>query len=245
MRSLIAATLFMFAAGQAVAQGNGWSFQANGYLWLPTTDVTIDTPRGSVSAELSVKDALDALDFAAMGSLEARRGRLGLIADLVYFDLSAQQSTPLGGLFDAATVGNQITALSTLVVYRVQETDRFTLDVGAGARMIWLDAKVRLSGGVLPEESFDRSDNWIDPIVALRARVDFDDRWFGTLYLDAGGFGAGSEETYQVATGVGYDLNDRWSLLGGWRYLDFRRENNGNTLDFQQSGVILGAAYRF
>lgn len=245
MRNLLTAMFCALFAAPATAQDNSWSFQATGYLWLPTTDVTIDTPRGEVSGELSVKDAFKALDFAAMGSFEARQNRLSLIADLLYFNLSADQSTPFGGLFDRASVGNKITALSALAMYRVQETDRFALDLGAGARMMWLNTELSLTGGALPPESISRDDNWIDPIIALRAHVDFDEKWFGTLYLDAGGFGVGSEETRQAAIGIGYNLNDRWSLLGGWRYLDFERRKDGNTIDFQQSGLLLGASYRF
>lgn len=245
MRILIAATLFALVAGQAAAQDDQWRFRAFGYLWLPTTKIGAETARGEVSGELSVKDALEALDIAAMGSFEARKNRVSLMADLLYFNLTADQSTPFGALFDTASVANRITALSALAVYRVQDTGRFTLDLGGGARMWWLNAEVRLRGGALPPETINRDDNWIDPIIVLRARYDINEKWFGTLYLDGGGFGVGSEETFQAAAGLGYNLNERWSLHGGWRYLDFRRENNGNTYDFQQSGAILGASYRF
>lgn len=225
-------------AGQTFARDSDGHFQATTDLWLPTNGVDVDTPRGSISGEFSVKDTLDRLDFALMGSFEARRNRLGLIADLVHFDLSATQPTPFGGLFDRAAVGGQIPALAA---WRVQETDRVALDLGSGARMMWTNVDVTLSGGAVPAETISRNDNWGDPIVVLRARFGFSDKWFGTLNLDTGGFGVSSEETDRAPAGPGYNLNDRWSLLGGWRYPDFRHEKNGNTLDFQQSGIILGA----
>jgi opacity protein-like surface antigen len=74
-------------------------------------------------------------------------------------------------------------------------------------------------------------------------RMDFDEKWFGTLYLDGGG--SGDEQTRQAGLGLGYRIDDRWSVLGGWRYLEFERENGGQKLDFDMSGVILGASYRF
>jgi opacity protein-like surface antigen len=64
---------------------------------------------------------------------------------------------------------------------------------------------------------------------------------FGSLYLDAGGFGVGSDETYQAILGVGYHLNDKWTLVSGLRYIDFTR--NGNK--FSQTGLSLGASYQF
>ena len=160
------------------------------------------------------------------------------------FNLTADQDTPFGGLFSTASVGSKITALTAIAAYSVQKNDRFTLDVGAGARMFWTDVDLTLSGR-LPTESTSQSDHWVDPIIVLRGHYDFDERWFGTFYLDAGGFGVGSDQTYQAGLGIGYNVNDRWSLAGGWRHLDFRREKSGNTLDFQQSGVIFGASYRF
>lgn len=245
MRLLFAAIAVALMTGQAHAQDRDWQFQATGNLWLPTTRVTVDTPRGSVSGKLSISDAIDDLDFALMGSFEARRDRLSLSADLIYFDLTARQPTPFGALFDMAAVNSKITALTALAAWRVQETSNFAIDLGAGARMMWTDVDVSLTGGALPPESSGVSDDWIDPVIALRARYDFDEKWFGTLYLDAGGFGVGSEETYQAAATLGYNLNERWSLSGGWRFLSFEREKNGTTLDFEQSGAIFAATVKF
>lgn len=73
--------LVLALPGPAHAEDAGWQFTATGYAWLPASRATVDTPRGSLSGELGVGDALEALDFAAMGSLEARRGKLGLVAD--------------------------------------------------------------------------------------------------------------------------------------------------------------------
>lgn len=244
MRWIIAA-LMLLAAGPGVAQDTGWSYKATAFLWLPDTRIGIDTPFGQVSGELTIGDALEALDFAAMGSFEANRGKWSLIGDLLYFNLSATQPTPFGGLFDMAKVQNEITALSGIAAYRVYATDSFALDVGGGFRAMSVKADVSLISAVPPPTTISRSDEWIDPIVALRGRQDFNERWFATFYVDGGGFGVGSEQTYQVAAGVGYNLNNQWALLGGWRYLDFKRKNNGHTLDFQQSGVLLGASYRF
>lgn len=244
MRYAIAIAMAL-TAGQAFAQDTGWSFKASPYLWLPNTKVGISTPRGNVNGELGIEDAVQALDFAFMGSFEAYRNKWSLIGDLLYLNLEEREDTPFGGLFTKAEVGTQITAFTGLAAYRVYEDDGFSLDFGGGFRSMSLEADVVLSGGLLPTESSSRSDDWIDPIVALRGRYDFDEKWFGTLYVDGGGFGVGSEQTYQVAATVGYNLNEQWSLVGGWRYLDFKRVKNGNTLDFGQSGIVLGASYRF
>lgn len=244
MRYLIAAVLAL-SAGQAGAQDNGWRMTVTPYLWLPDSRISVDTPRGTVSGELSIGDALQNLDFAFMGAIEARNGKWSLMSDILYFDLSAAAATPLGGLFNTAVIRSDITAFSVLAAYRVHQSDKFAVDVGAGLRAWWLSSEVALSGGVLAPEQSSTSDNWVDPIIAVRGKLDFGDRWFGTFHLDAGGFGVGSDHSYQAIVTVGYDVNERWSVQGGWRYIDFSRDEGGNQLDFSQSGLVLGASYRF
>lgn len=244
MRNVLAAFLVM-TAGHASAQDSGWSYTITPYLWLPDSTIGIETPRGSVTGELSIGDALKELDFAFMGAFEASNGKWSFVTDLVYFNLSATERTPFGGLFSEASVGSKITAFSALAAYRVHEAGNVSIDIGAGLRAWSLKSEVGLSGGLLPAERFSSSDQWVDPIIALRGRVDFDEKWFATFYLDAGGFGVGSDQSYQAITSIGYNVNDRWSVLGGWRYIDFERDDNGNQLDFKQSGLILGASYRF
>lgn len=244
MRSMIA-VLIALAAGPVFAEDTGWSYRATGYLWLPDTRIGVDTPFGEVNGTLEIGDALEALDFAFMGSFEADRGKWSLIGDLVYFNLTASEQTPIGALFDSADVATRITALTGLAAYRVYEDDRFSLDMGGGFRAMWLDADVSLFAAGRPTRTSSTSDEWVDPILALRGRYDFNEKWFGSFYLDGGGFGVGSEHTFQAALGVGYNLNDKWSLSSGWRYLEFKRDKAGKSLDFEQSGILLGATYRF
>lgn len=136
-----------------------------------------------------------------------------------------------------------MTAVTALAMWRVQETDTFALDLGGGLRASESDVTVTLSGGLLPTETVRREGDGVDPVLALRMRMDFDEKWFGTLYLDGGG--SGDEQTRQAGLGLGYRIDDRWSVLGGWRYLEFEHETGGQKLDFDMSGIILGASYRF
>jgi opacity protein-like surface antigen len=228
-------------ASEASAQENEWEFKATGYLWLPTTSVTVDTPIGNVSGELSVGDALDALEFAAMGSFEANYGKLGLGADLVYFGLASTVDTP-GPLFSSGTIDVDMTVLTLAAFYRAYDTGTVVLDIGAGLRAVDSETKVRLSGGPPIPEAVVKTD-WVDPIIGLRARADFNEDWFGTLYLDAGGTDSG--DTMQAGLGVGYRINDRMSVIGSWRYLDFDREDDGPDVDLTLNGVMLGLSYRF
>jgi len=58
----------------ALAQESKWTYTLSFNLWLSDTAVSTDTPFGVVDAELSFSDAIQDLDFAFMGTAEARNG---------------------------------------------------------------------------------------------------------------------------------------------------------------------------
>jgi hypothetical protein len=79
-----------------VGAGHGLASTAlTTYLWTTKTGVSAETPTGeTVEAELSFSDALKDLDFAFMGAFEARKGKLSLFTDAMYFKLSPNEYYP-------------------------------------------------------------------------------------------------------------------------------------------------------
>ena len=245
--SMRAAAGLLIAAvgGPALAQENGWSFALSPYLWTPGISSSVATNVGTLDADASIDDVISALDFAVMGALEARNGRWGLIGDLVYSDLTENNDTPFGVLFSQARVDTDLTMATVYAGYRVHEDDRVAVDVLAGARAIWLDVDVGLRPGALPGRNFGLSDDWVDPLVGLRGRVDLTDRWFATALADVGGFDAGSDLTWQVLATLGYQFNARWSVQGGWRKLSIEKEMEGRDVELDFGGPALGFTVRF
>lgn len=227
----------------AFAGEGSWTYDLSMNLWFTDTGVTTDTPRGQVDASLSFSDAIQDLDFAFMGTAEARNGPWGIIGDLLYFNLTADGPTPDGLLFSEVSAGTKITVLSGVLAYRVHENANIAVDVGAGFRAFWTDLDTTFVGAAAPTESFGQSNNFVDPIVAARIRVAFNDEWFGTAMLDAGG--TGDSNTWQALATVGYRLNENWALQGGYRYMEAEWDTDlgQSSLDF--SGPILGVTYRF
>ena len=70
----------------AVAQESRWTYDLSLNLWFSNTAVSTDTPFGTVDAELSFSDAIQDLDFAFMGTAEARNGPWAVIMDMLYFN---------------------------------------------------------------------------------------------------------------------------------------------------------------
>lgn len=245
MRRLLAG-LSLLAATPALAQDNSWSYDASIYLWFPQTDVSLDTPLGSVDGSLSISDALQDLDMAFMGALEARNGKWGFIGDFVYFSVSPTAPTPRGLAFSQVVVDTKLTMLSAYGMYRVTNDAQTSVDLGFGARAYRSDVTTTFSGNLAETRVFETDDTWVDPLLAARIKTDFNDQWYGALFLDAGGFGVGSDSTYQVLATVGYRISDNWAVQGGYRYLEIDKGEDGSSnLDISLSGPIIGAVYRF
>ena len=227
----------------AVAQESKWTYDLSFNLWLSDTAVSTDTPFGVVDAELSFSDAIQDLDFAFMGTAEARNGPWAVFMDMLYFNLTADAPPPLGTLFSEVSTGSKITVLSGYVAYRVHEEPTFAVDLGVGLRGFWTDLDTTLVGASAPTESFSQTKDWVDPIVAARIRMAFGEDWFGTLMLDAGG--TGDSSTWQALATVGYRLNENWALQGGYRYLQSEWDTDFGQSSLEFSGPILGVTYRF
>ena len=94
-------------------------------------------------------------------------------------------------------------------------------DVFFGGRVNTLQAKLRFNGP--GQRSADGSKTWFDPIGGLQLRTpDTGKRWHGQVYSEIGGFGAGSDLTWQVFPTIGVNLTRRSSLEFGYRWLDVK-----------------------
>jgi hypothetical protein len=118
------------------------------------------------------------------------------------------------------------------------------VDALAGFRYWHLRNKLRLDPGTLPGFSSDGSQNFVDPVLGARFRLNLQKGWFATLKGDVGGFGAGSELSWQIYSGVGKEFKQKYSLVLAYRRLDVDYRNNGFLFDTKMNGVMLGFAIR-
>lgn len=232
------------AAAQTYPTSDGWAFAVSPYVWLPGLSTSVGTSRGTVDVDMSSGDAVSDLNFAFMGAAEARKGKWGLIGDLVYSDISTSDSTPLGALWDKAEVDTKLSAITVYAGYRVFENDRAYLDVLGGGRFFSLDVDLSLTPGAARGLSYNLSDNWANPVFGLRGRYQFNDKWYATALGDLGGF-AGDSNSWQAFGSVGYQFNPTWSLQAGWRYMDVEKSIDNIDIGVALNGPIIGFTARF
>lgn len=191
------------------ASAREWTGRVTLYGWPPAAelDTTIDRPGGAVSggASSGIDDILDALNFAAFATVEARRGRLGLIGDVVYTDLGVDE-TGLGGV--RRDLDLKLFMGTGAVAWRAWDDGRGFLDLLGGGRVVSADMGVSRSGAVV-SASASRTETYAEPLVGLRAGYAVTDRLALTALGDVGAFGVGSDLKWELFGGVSYAFTDR------------------------------------
>ena len=97
----------------------------------------------------------------------------------------------------------------------------------------------------IPDQLSQTAD-WIDPFVGLRGKYNLTDRLYVIAKADVGGFGVGSDLTWQVYGAMGWRINNRWSTELGYRYMDIDYgADNGFKYDVSMGGPMLSATLHF
>ena len=248
------------AVVRADPQEAPWEFSLTPYLWLPRVDASMryETP-GSGGSSVDLTNLLQHLNAALFLSGEARKGRWGLAADLVFCDFQKEGSnvTNVGRPGGENEVPVNTATTTSLTGYMVSVTGNYSLrrsadgnlDLLAGLRYTHigttLDWSFAASVDGLPARTGSAGqgvDLW-DGVVGVRGHAKFGDgKWFVPYYLDAG---AGTSKfTWQGMLGVGYSFG--WGdLLLVYRYLSFEQGDEHPVQHFYLSGPALGATFRF
>ncbi|MGM0544503.1 MAG: hypothetical protein ACQERP_11580 [Pseudomonadota bacterium] len=225
----------------ANAQETPWRFQLTPYVWMTglAGDVRPLENAPTISTSRSFNDVLDDLDGAFFMAGSARRDRLVLFGDITWASLSHE-----GSLLPSVTVEGKLRqrSLTAAAGYQVINTPSQHLDLLAGARAWRIEAEVNVPAlGVSASET----ERWVDPILAARLRSDWAPGWSTLLHADVGGFGVGSDNTWQAVATANYRISDALHLSAGYRHLAVDRDESGTRIDISMSGPLLGATWRF
>ncbi|SDM83660.1 hypothetical protein SAMN05192555_12125 [Franzmannia pantelleriensis] len=241
MKAHLLASMLLIGVFSCSASADSWRGQVTPYVWMPSLAGDIRPTSGAprLSTRQSFSDIFDDLDAAFFLHATARRDRLVLFGDISYASLSTR-GTVLPGV--SATGQARQTSLTAAAGYQIVQTPDHAVDLLAGARLWQARAVVEI-----PALGLDASESeqWIDPLLAARLRSDFTPDWSAMLYADIGGFGIGSDATWQLVGTLNYRLNESLYLSAGYRHLALNYDDNGALLDIEMSGPLLGATWRF
>ncbi len=235
------------SASQVPANDRGWHVAwVPGYLWLSGLNGNLGVAGRTIPVDASFSDVFSQLNIGFMTALDVRKSGLGVLTDFMYTDLSSDEtSTPFGVLYSTANTDSKMYIVDPEIYGRLVEGPRGSVDATAGVRYWHLTSTLNLRQGLLPAFSASASQDWVDPILGGRFRLNLKKGWFATLMGDGGGFGAGSQVTWQIYTGVGKEIKEKYSLFLGYRHLSVDYRNGGFIYDTNMDGMLLGLGIKF
>jgi opacity protein-like surface antigen len=241
----------VYAAG---SEEDRWQVEFTPYLFASGLHGKTGTQQVSADVNSGFGDIVQNLDSGLMGTLELRRGRWGIILDGLYFKLKDQRARSWEGPAGIGSATGDLDVTATMQMVQLSAAYRLgggvQTDVIVAGRTTRLDSDLNLvttTGGLLPggTRSLSASQSWWDPVIGVRVTLPFAERWSAMLYGDIGGFGVGSDLTYQGIAGVNWQFSEHVSAKAGYRYIYQDYENNGFVWKMAAYGPYLGVGIRF
>jgi hypothetical protein len=197
----------------------------------------------TVPVHASPGDIFSKLKFAGMLYFEAHNNKWAITSDMVYMSLN-QEVAP-GTLLHSGNVTAKQFVWEPAGLYRIASF----LELGVGGRLNNLQTEVDVRRNVFPagteEVAGNGSKTWIDPILIARLSADIKDKWLFQLRGDIGGFGLGSDFTWQLQAYAGYRFSKVFQLAAGYRILSIDYDNGTGAEQFIFNVDEFGPALRF
>jgi hypothetical protein len=229
-----------------VPDTSDWKFTAAAYVWAAGLNGDVGVfglPAQNV--DLPFSDIVQNLDFAAMGLVEARKGRFMMGVDATYTNVGTSVKTPFGILANKIDVTNTSLMLTGVAGYALYDTDVARLDVIAGARLWSVNNDFDVKGGKFGGVSKSDGATWVDPLVGAKLRIDLLPKVYTAGWAMIGGFGVGSDLMWDLMGGAGYDFTDNFSMFAGYRATSVNYSNDGFVYDVVEQGPVVAAVFKF
>ncbi len=251
-----------------VAEQNPWTLSFTTYGWIPWMSGSMGIKGRSFDVQADPSEILGHLDWSTlpawMSYAEARNGPIGLFNDIVYANIAGSKGFakelpgPLPTLAGGVSVDYEQAIVEFGGAYEIWSganpvvSGASSLDLLAGGRYWHQDVTVSASLGPL---NADRSGSvdWVDPFIGVRLRQKIGASDSLVLRADVGGFGAGSDSSWQVLATYNWEMRTLCGYLVDG-YLGYRAlsvdysQGSGNTeykYDVLMQGPVIGTTLHF
>lgn len=241
------------ASAQVAPEDGSWQHSWTGYLWVPGYNGDAVVRNVPVEVDMSISDTAEKisdLEAAFSGHYEGNKTPWSLIVDFTYWRIKENFWTRPDineDTFEGAIRPSQLifeVAGARTVYEKLAEGGGAAqrVQVLAGARYNMFNTNLEVNSLDIDE---DVNQNWIDPFVGARMYQAISPLWGMNLRADVGGFGIGSEFTFNGVATFGYNIGIKRSILLGWRYYYQNYSNDDFAWDVTESGPFLGFQTRF
>lgn len=229
--------------GQSLMPGQDsdkkWNFAVTPYLWMAGLNGQMGIATINTDINAGFSDIFSNLDMAFMLYGEARYKRFGLAVDWILINMSLEGTRPVFG--GAVKVDPKKNILETSLLFSFIHTEKWSADVHAGIRTWWINTRMETEKIIGDENRVAESNlSWVDPIIGAKAVFLPHKKWPINARADVGGFGAGSQFSWQVFGGAGFRFAKSWTVLLQYRALGVNYEKGTEgTRDFFSMDVIM------
>jgi len=235
-------------SAQTPATEKKWNFLTDVYLMFPYMDGETGIGESLVlPVDANPGDIFSKLQMGAMLYLEAKTDNWAISSDLVYMNLN-QEVTP-GMLLYSGTVTAKQFIWEAAGFYRIFSF----LEVGAGGRLNYvqtgIDARINVIPAGTEEVTGRHHKTWVDPIIIARLTADIKDKWLFQFRGDLGGFGVGSDFTWQLQAYAGYRFTKVFQLTAGYRIISIDYSSGEEPKEFifnvDEFGPVIRLGFNF
>ena len=235
-----------------------WKFSSPLIIfWLAGVDGDVSGPRlGKVDVDLSPGDVMDNTEIGIVAYLDVSKGRFGIYALPTFLRMESDAKHPAGKA--TADTDMWIAEFGAHYAFWKWDGDKpGDLAFVAGGRYWSLHNELSVRPTVGPKLSATDSRDLFDPLIGLRYRHRFTEKFHVWVQGDVGGFDISENQSrfsWQVLPLLGYDfnmplINKPSTVFAGYRVVALEHEENGppnktgSNLKFH--GAIIGLNVEF
>ena len=241
--------VLFFSLGTAMAQDTSAAkkkghFLVQPYLMFPNMNGTsgiANLPDASV--DLSASDIFSHLHLGAMLYVEATIDKWAISSDILYMNLKEDVSPGIliaSGEVTMKQVGWEVAGLRKVQPW---------LEVGAGLRLNNINAELdlnikQISGGTVNSKK-NLTQTWVDPVLITRAKLPLSNKFLLQFRGDLGGFGIGSDFTWQIQVDAAYNFSKKFLMALGYRIISVDYNKGSGQERFLYDMNTFGPALKF
>ena len=237
------------------SQGDKWQVEVTPYFWAAALRGDVMVKGLDSKINMSFLDLVQYLDVGGMAHMEAWKGNWGIFTDGMYMKLSATGDATgqrVGLIGGNVKIEEWIVELGGF--YRVgqwtPDERKVTLDVLGGGRYWDLKGTLNFSAPTIGF-AFDKSGSkdWVDPFIGLRMTANLTRDFYFQARGDIGGFGVGSDFSWNASGVFGYSFTPSANAWLGYRAMMVNYESGSGFSQFKYDvtmyGPMMGVGFRF
>jgi hypothetical protein len=235
---------------------NQWHLLVAPYAWASSIHSKVTIGNFDATSTVTFSDLLRNLQGAGQIHLEAQKNQFGFFLDPTYMKIRGDAT--FNGLHNGAAPPVVRDLTLTMEMWLVEfggfyqvgkwpingnSGQKVTVDILGGGRLWYLHSDLDTTSPINPTKTV----NFVDPIIGARVTADLTKKVVVNLRGDVGGFGVGSDISWNGVLTFGYRFTPSITAMLGYRvlYVDYKADSKRVRYEETLYGPMAGVAFTF